>query len=248
MSFENFHGKVIWSADDISLTELLSIIEGDFPRYHVAIKLDRLFLTLYGLQSISEVQARGIPVFADTKIIEIPSKCQKLTELHLEHEPWMISIMAGAVSTRKAFGKNANEIDAIKRFADVCLRVGTKPCVVTILTSKDEATVIWEYGAGSIEKVLDYVGQAIELGITDIICSPKEVSAIRKAFDNRVELNTPGVRLPGSSTDDQSRTGTPAAAIADGASRLIIGRDLSRNGDFVKNYKKIMENIKGGAL
>jgi orotidine-5'-phosphate decarboxylase len=36
---------------------------------------------------------------------------------------------------------------------------------------------------------------------------------------------------------------TPAKALANGATRLVIGRDLSRNGEFQKNYKRILENI-----
>lgn len=95
----------------------------------------------------------------------------------------------------------------------------------------------------------EYVILANDAGITDIVCSPREAEAIRKEseFDD-MEINTPGVRLPGSSADDQARIDTPRGAISNGADRLVIGRDLTRGeGNIVerveRNYDKILANI-----
>jgi orotidine-5'-phosphate decarboxylase len=242
---------IIWSAD---LADEMALIKASanlkkLDPGQIAIKLDRLFFERKetSKRAITWVQeALGFPVFDDAKIIEIPDKCEGIAIEHLCYEPWMLNIMAGAISTRKAFDENTAKIDALKRFADACLKYGTKPCVVTVLTSKDEETIIWEYGTGSIQKVLDYVGLAVEFGFTDVVCSPKEIAAIRGTFGDRIDINTPGVRLPGSSQDDQSRVDTPYAAIKNGATRLVIGRDLSRDNNFNENLAKIMANIEGG--
>jgi len=85
---------------------------------------------------------------------------------------------------------------------------------------------------------------AIECGVRDIVCSPMEAKSVRM-LDELTGINTPGVRLPESSSDDQSRIMTPAKALENGATRLVIGRDLSRDGKFAENYLKIMANIEG---
>ena len=96
----------------------------------------------------------------------------------------------------------------------------------------------------------------MDCGVSDIVCSPQEVAEVRRLKKinvdtgewqpNGIEINTPGVRLPGSSKDDQARVMTPCQALASGANRLVIGRDLSRDGKFSQNFAKIMANIEGG--
>lgn len=80
-------------------------------------------------------------------------------------------------------------------------------------------------------------------GFTDVVCSPLEAEAIRAEarFDN-LQLNTPGVRLPGSSTHDQDRVATPAQAIANGVDRVVIGRDLTE-GDLFENFERIAAHL-----
>jgi orotidine-5'-phosphate decarboxylase len=51
------------------------------------------------------------------------------------------------------------------------------------------------------------------------------VSMIRSLVGNMI-IATPGVRLPGSPQDDQSRVGTPQQAIANGADYIIVGRPI----------------------
>lgn len=243
---------IIWSADldgERALIKALSGLKRCLLPGRIGIKLDRLFFEKKetSKNTIEWVQETlGFPVFDDAKIIEIPDKCESIAKEHLDYHPWMLNIMAGAISTRKAFDENSDKIDALKRFADVCLENGTRPCVVTVLTSKDEEAIIWEYGGGHVQKVVDYVGLAVEFGFTDVVCSPKEIAALREAFGSKIDINTPGVRLPGSSQDDQARTDTPYGAIKAGSTRLVIGRDISRDGSYSDNLAKILINIKGG--
>lgn len=248
--FENFNGKIIWSADGISLKELIKAVESDgFPRGQVAVKLDRLFLTKEGLPSISVVQERGIPVFADAKIIEIPSKTIEIAKLHLEYQPWMLNVMAGAGSTGFLPGGIEENLkpDALFQFSELCKAAGTKSCAVTVLTSKTEEFTRCEFGKLPKNAVIFYAKMAINCGFTDIVCSPLEAKIVRNLSDV-VGINTPGVRLSESSKDDQSRVMTPAKALENGAIRLVIGRDLSRNGDFAGNFAKIMANIEGRTI
>ncbi len=261
----NFSGKIFWSADDISLKSLLEIVKRpDFPR-EVGVKLDRVFLSEYGYGAIDAVQNEGVPVFADVKLIEIPSKILALTKQVLEHKPFMVNVMAGSCSTGVTPGDfdegRTPPRDVLCDFAELCRDAGTRSCAVTVLTSKTQPTVAAEFGVGTRDAV-DWSGLnpakgnasnvavtwyamlAEECGLTDLVCSPHEAKYLReRALVGKLTLNTPGVRLPESSRDDQNRVMSPGEALKYGADRLVIGRDLSRNGEFQENYEKIKADI-----
>lgn len=250
--FSDWTGRIIWSADGLDWPSLEAILRReDFPRDQVAVKLDRLFLTRYGLNTIGWVQEKiGVPVFADAKIVEIPSKTMELVKLHLEQQPWMLNVMAQIANT----GVNPSmrekritddELDVLNQFATECKQAGTKPCVVTVLTSKTDSLAEYEYNVTTNEAVFSYVSLAIGCGVTDIVCSPKEAEFLRQAtgWPEYMRLNTPGVRLASSSKDDQERVMTPGEALFKGADRLVIGRDLSRNREFKENLENILADI-----
>lgn len=251
MDFSNWQGRIIWSADNLDWPQLREILaDDDFPRDQVAVKLDRLFLTKYGLDKISKVQKMGVPVFADAKIVEIPSKTMELVKLHLEQRPWMLNVMAQITNTgvnpsMREAEITVDELDVLNEFATECKEAGTKSCVVTVLTSKSDNLVEYEYNVSTNEAVFSYVSLASSCGVTDIVCSPKEAEFLRQAsgWPEYMQLNTPGVRLASSSKDDQKRVMTPGEALSKGADRLVIGRDLSRNGEFQKNLGNILEDI-----
>jgi orotidine-5'-phosphate decarboxylase len=237
----NARDVVIWSAD-VDEATLDGLLTADIELLYI--KLDRLGLTRMGLPKIATVQDRGFKVFADAKIAEIPDKVIEIAKLHLEYKPWMLNVMATVLSTLDLSNADIKQIDALRRFADLCLEHGTLPCAVTVLTSKSEFAVKREFnGRTPIEQVLTYVELLLYAGFTDVVCSPLEAAAIRteSRFDGLM-LNTPGIRLPGSSKDDQARVDTPAAAIAAGVNRLVIGRDLT-NGNLSENFARIAANL-----
>lgn len=152
--------------------------------------------------------------------------------------------MAGCTSTGLLEDPDPKKVDGLKRFANACHAVGTRPCGVTVLTSKENEVVASEFnGRTSIEQVLCYVEMLLACGFTDVVCSPLEISAIRaeSRFDG-LGLNTPGVRPAESDAGDQARTNTPEAALATGATRLVIGRPLT-NGDPAENLESIVNTI-----
>ena len=61
-----------------------------------------------------------------------------------------------------------------------------------------------------------------------MVCSPMEVSTLRKARSGGFKLVTPGVRPAGSDTGDQKRVMTPADAVAAGSDYLVIGRPITQ--------------------
>ncbi len=160
----------------------------------------------------------------------------------------MLGCMAGAQSSGRLTHRDSEQIDGLKRFADACHGAGTRPCGVTVLTSKTPEAVKREFnGRDPIEQVLYYVEMLLGCGFTDVVCSPRELSAIRgeRRFDG-LDLNTPGIRPAGSETGDQARADTPEAALAAGATRLVIGRPIT-TGDPAENLKNIVASIAAAA-
>ncbi len=234
--------RVIWSADVADEETLFSYLD-HMPELRI-VKIDRLFTTDVGLGVIDRLNERGLLVFDDAKIIEIPSKVVGIAKKHLAHKPFMLNCMAGAQSSGLLTHEDLEKIDGLKRFADACHAAGTKPCAVTVLTSKTADVVGREFnGRDSMEQVLYYVETLLECGFTDVVCSPKELPAIRAEtrFDS-LKLNTPGIRPAGSDQGDQARSDTPEAAIAAGATRLVIGRPIT-TGDPAENLKNIVAGI-----
>ena len=236
---------IIWSAD-VSWDILKQVVDKVLLPRGTVFKLDRLFFEENDKEIITYCQDAGYHVFVDAKIIEIPDKVIKIANTYLKYKPWMLNVMAGACSTGLLEKKKeGDQIDALKRFADACAEVGTKSCAVTVLTSKKPCVIREEFRRGHSEQVLTYVEMMHQAGLTDIVCSPQEAADIRNiAKYNELSINTPGVRMPGSSKDDQSRTATPLNALRNGADRLVIGRDMIRgDGDMLDNIEKNYHDI-----
>jgi len=115
---------------------------------------------------------------------------------------------------------------------------------VTILTSIDEKN-LQEIGFKSSAKksALDLASLAISAGARAIVCSPQEVSEIRRNVSKDIVLITPGVRPLGSKANDQQRIATPEEALTNGADLLVIGRPITSADDIGIAAKLISEEV-----
>lgn len=257
MSTVNASDVVIWSADVDTPEQVLATLDR-VPELR-KVKIDRAFVDANGPGIIATLNKRGILVFADAKIIEIPSKIEKLAKIHTQEgrRPWMLNMMANGLSSGKIEAPKPDEVEAMKRFADVCLAVGVEPCIVTVLTSKTDEMVALEYGKDEngedrnrIDVVLTYLDVAQRSGFTNFVCSIAELEAIRAESQFKAMTgNHPGTRLPDSEAHDQASVGTPFAIIEAGGSdvtRLVIGRDLTGD-DAAQKWARINANLRGEA-
>jgi orotidine-5'-phosphate decarboxylase len=99
---------------------------------------------------------------------------------------------------------------------------------VTILTSlgQEDIAEIGYLGTPQ-DNVLRLAGLAEECGLDGVVCSPREVAALREQRGDSFRLVTPGVRPAGAALDDQKRVMTPGEAITAGASYLVVGRPIT---------------------
>ena len=93
------------------------------------------------------------------------------------------------------------------------------------------------------ENVLRLAKLSFDAGLDGCVCSPWEAKMLRSIYKNNFELITPGIRLNIDSKDDQNRIMTPHEALDNGASKLVIGRSISKAIDPNKALIEIFESI-----
>jgi orotidine-5'-phosphate decarboxylase len=115
---------------------------------------------------------------------------------------------------------------------------------VTILTSIDEVN-LQKIGFKNApkESAVNLAKLAVAAGARAIVCSPQEVSEIRKNVDPSIVLITPGVRPKGSNANDQQRIATPEEALLNGANLLVIGRPITGSDNVSEAAKRISEEV-----
>jgi len=123
---------------------------------------------------------------------------------------------------------------------------GTTILAVTVLTSLDDADLSdVGFSVGAAEAVARLADLAVSSGVGGIVCSAKEVAAVRSRVGKGVVLVTPGVRMPGDAAGDQKRVVTPGEAIRRGADYLVVGRPITKAGDPAAAARAIAASMRG---
>jgi orotidine-5'-phosphate decarboxylase len=115
---------------------------------------------------------------------------------------------------------------------------------VTVLTSFDEQDLRdLGFPCSPAALVAQRARNAKDVGMDGIVASPLEAATLRRFLGPDMLIVTPGVRSHGTSRGDQKRVATPAEAIRDGASHLVIGRQVTRATDPVAAIRQIRSEI-----
>lgn len=103
---------------------------------------------------------------------------------------------------------------------------------VTVLTSID-SRALTEIGVSAApeEQVATLARLAQKAGIAGLVCSPLEISLLRREIGSDTVLVTPGIRPSTNPADDQKRTMTPREAAEAGANYIVVGRPILRASD-----------------
>jgi orotidine-5'-phosphate decarboxylase len=64
-----------------------------------------------------------------------------------------------------------------------------------------------------------------------VVCSAQEAASVREACGPGFHRLTPGIRPRGGAVQDQARVVTPAQALRDGSTWLVVGRPITRAED-----------------
>ena len=199
------------------------------------LKIGKELFTREGPGLVSRFVDQGHDVFLDLKYHDIPNTVAKACEAAAALGVWMINVHASGGSRMMAAAREALEKQA-----------GSLPLLiaVTVLTSMGGEDLA-ELGM-DVEpelQVLRLARLTRDAGLDGVVCSPREAAMLRSELGAGFILVTPGVRPAGSSSDDQTRILTPADAIRQGSSYLVMGRPITQARDPVAALAEVNREL-----
>ncbi len=113
---------------------------------------------------------------------------------------------------------------------------------VTILTSLNNKSLKEIGYTKSVEQLVIKQADLVKKSKCDgIVCSAQEAKMIRKKY-KKLFIVTPGIRLPGDKSNDQSRVMTPNDAFKNKVSGIVMGRSLIK-GNIKYNIQRLINNL-----
>lgn len=185
-----------------------------------AVKVGSVLATSAGAGFVRALVDGGHPVFLDLKWHDIPNT------------------VAGAVRAARALGVEMATVHALGGQAMLGAAVDAAGSdlnivAVTVLTSHSVESLAPVLGRPVTDvqaEVLRLATMALGVGVAGVVCSPQEVALVRPVV-GQGRIVVPGIRRGGDAIGDQVRVATPEAAVAAGATHLVVGRPITEAPD-----------------
>lgn len=197
--------------DAPSAVALLDLLPDRCP-----VKVGSVLMTRAGSGFVRSLVANGHPVFLDLKWHDIPNTVLGAVVAAADLGVGMVTV--------HALGGPAM-IEAAVRAAAGRLTV----VAVTVLTSHDAAGYAALSGRPAVllpDEVARLARMAVAAGAGGVVCSVEELAAVVPIIGGG-RVVVPGIRRSGDAVGDQSRVATPEAALAAGATDLVVGRPIT---------------------
>ena len=191
--------------DDLNLAGLMA--DAVKPWMGVAKVGLELFATA-GPAGIEAMTGRGFEVFADLKFHDIPTTVGRAAaQVGRAGARWLTVHTVGGADMLRA------GVEGLAEGSDGAAQV----LGVTILTSDPDR---------SRDVLEERVALARDAGCGGVICSAADIEVVKQVAPDLARV-VPGIRMADSAHDDQASVATPEAAIAAGASILVVGRTVT---------------------
>lgn len=198
------------------------------------LKVGSQLFTQKGPEIIKQLRDLDFKVFLDLKFHDIPNTVKSAIASSAELDLWMVNVhsLGGGKMLESS-------VSALKDSVERPLLIG-----VTVLTSQDQKTLEQVgFNLNLQDQVIMLAKLCKEKGLDGVVCSPLEISLLRKNIGKDFLLVTPGIRSYASSSNDQIRTSDPLSAINDGADYIVIGREVTLSKDPAGKVSEIIEKI-----
>jgi orotidine-5'-phosphate decarboxylase len=197
-------------------------LEPWFPTVKVGVEL----YAEAGPVAFDALHAEGFRIFADLKLHDIPNTVARAARVHGRRGVEFLNFhAAGGVEMLRA-GVDAFHDGASDAGFDTPVALG-----VTVLTSDPDVN------AFSMRLEI-----CVAAGCDGVVCSAFEAPTVH---DAGLRSMVPGVRLAGSSADDQARVATPRDAVEAGANWLVIGRTVTGAADPERAAADVIAEVEG---
>ncbi len=232
--------RLIVALDVRSLEEAKKLVEtlGETVNFY---KVGMELFYRVGSSVLRYLTAQGKEVFLDLKLHDIPNTVAEGLCSLMDEKVSLLNVHAsGGYMMMKTAAKRLKE-EATRRGISA-----PRIIAVTVLTSLGEAE--WrEMGQTEpiAEKVVRLAKLAQRAGLDGVVASPQEAAAIRRACGNDFIIVTPGIRPLEATPDDQSRVASPAEALRNGATHLVVGRPIRTADNPRAAAQAILEEMRG---
>jgi orotidine-5'-phosphate decarboxylase len=205
------------AAIDTTDTARASQLATTLSPYCALIKLGLEYFTANGPGGVRAMA--GPPLFLDLKFHDIPNTVAGAVRAVLPLRPRMLTLHAAG---------GAAMIEAARRAAEDAAADRPLLLAVTVLTSLDAAALqATGVADGPGKQVVRLAKLAMNAGADGIVCSAREVAAIREALGETPVLVVPGIRPAGAPAGDQARVMAPREAVDAGADWIVVGRPIT---------------------
>ena len=234
----NSEDKIILAIDGLDMNGAKLLLEKCPQIRWVKVGLE-LFVR-EGPRVIEILKGLNKNIFLDLKFHDIPntmsSACYQVSKLGVD----MISVHASAGFKALKESKSASLNGAKEANVEPPSVVG-----ITVLTSFSTEDFQSDLDRNnSIEdNVLRLANLSFDAGLDGCVCSPWEAKMLRSIYKTNFELITPGIRTKVENKDDQNRIMTPNQALKNGASKLVVGRLISKAIDPNNTFLDICKSI-----
>lgn len=221
--------RLIVALDVPSADEASALVEklGDSASFY---KVGMELYASAGMGFVKELLSGGKKIFLDMKYYDIGETVKRTVSVVAKAGVHLLTLHgSGAVVRAAAEGRGEAPL---------------KLLAVTVLTSLDESDIRAEGYNLSVRELVELrVRESRKAGADGLICSPLEVARVRELAGPDALLVTPGVRSAGADTGDQKRVATPADALRNGATHLVLGRQITRAADPKAAIQQVLAEI-----
>ncbi|MEI8205425.1 MAG: orotidine-5'-phosphate decarboxylase [Kiritimatiellales bacterium] len=165
---------------------------------------------------LDPLKKRNKKIFLDLKLHDIPRTVANAVKTAASHGVTLMTVHAiGGRAMLEAAAEAARECSNPPKLVAVT--------TLTSLSQEDFADLGITRSVSGQALALGEL--AISSGIDGLVTSAHEARALRAKFPQAL-LVTPGIRMPGGEAADQKRIATPAFAVQQGATHLVVGRPI----------------------
>jgi orotidine-5'-phosphate decarboxylase len=198
------------------------------------VKVGSVLMTREGPEFVRILAARGLKVFLDLKWHDIPNTVAGAVAAARELGVSLATVhtLGGAAMLEAAAAAGGSELGLVG---------------VTVLTSHDSTGYGQAVGRSQVnvsQEVERLASLGARAGLRGFVCSPHEVSVLRRGLGPDPLIVVPGIRRRSDVVGDQVRVAPAKDAVTNGATHLVVGRPVLQATDPALALEELMKEIR----